>query len=42
MPDVFAGESIEPKRGEVQPDMPDLEFSEGERKAWFVVVEKRE
>jgi SAM-dependent methyltransferase len=33
-------ESIQPSRFETRPDMPELEFSEGGPKAWFVVVER--
>jgi SAM-dependent methyltransferase len=42
--DAFAAgwaiESIEATRFEVRPDLPDLNFSEGGPKAWFVVVRK--
>jgi hypothetical protein len=33
-------ESIEPSRFEVRPDLKDLTFSEGDPKAWFVVVRR--
>jgi SAM-dependent methyltransferase len=40
--DAFADDwqidSIEPRRFEVRPDLKDINFSEGEPKAWFVVV----
>jgi hypothetical protein len=42
--DAFAAgwviESIGPSRFEVRPDMPELNFSEGGPKAWFVVVRR--
>ena len=36
----WAIESIEPKRYEVRPDLKDLTFSEGGRKAWLAVIRR--
>jgi hypothetical protein len=33
-------ESVEPTRYEVRPDLKDLTFSEGGRKAWLAVVSR--